>query len=45
MLKAFNGGVIKKHNEVLDELNKEEYETLAEFIDKVIEKDGKKNGD
>ncbi len=41
MLKAFNGGVIKQHNKILDELNKDEFITLEEFIEKVIEKDEK----
>ena len=41
MLKSFNGGIIKKHNKILDELNKKEYETLADFIEEVIEKENK----
>lgn len=41
MLKSFNGGVIKKHHKILDELNKDEYETLADFIEKLIEKENK----
>lgn len=41
MLKAFKGGIIKKHNKILDELNKPEYETLADFIEKLLEKEGK----
>lgn len=40
MLKSFNGGVIKKHNKILDELHKKEYETLVEFIDEIIKKEG-----
>ena len=40
MLKSFNGGVIKKHNKILDELHKKEYETLVEFIDEIIKKVG-----
>ena len=32
MLKEFNGGVIKKHHKVLDELKKKEYDTLADYI-------------
>lgn len=39
MIKSFNGGIIKRHNKVLDELNKEEYETIADFIDNIIEKE------
>ena len=35
MLKEFTGGVIKKHNKVLDELNKKEYDTLADYIDEL----------
>ena len=40
MLKSFNGGVIKKHNKILDELHKKEYESLVEFIDEIIKKEG-----
>ena len=36
MLKSFKGGVIKKHNKILDELNKEEYETLEDFINYLL---------
>lgn len=36
MLKEFNGGVIKKHHKILDELNKPEFDTLAEFIENII---------
>ena len=36
MLKEFNGGVIKKHHKILDELNKPEFDTLAEFIESII---------
>lgn len=32
MLSKFKGGVIKKHSKILDELNKDEYETLYDFI-------------
>ena len=35
MLKEFNGGVIKKHHKVLDELKKKEYDTLADYIDEL----------
>ncbi len=33
MLKEFEGGVITKHHKVLDELNKDNYDTLADYID------------
>ena len=33
MLKEFEGGVIKEHHKILDELHKDEYETLADYID------------
>ena len=36
MLKEFNGAVIKKHHEILDELNKEEVEYLSDYIDKLM---------
>lgn len=39
MLKSFKGGIIKVHNKILDELNKEEYETIADFIEKIIKKE------
>lgn len=36
MLKEFNGAVIKKHHEILDELNKEEVEYLSDYIDTLM---------
>lgn len=33
MLKEFNGAVIKKHHKKLDLLDKEEYETLSDYIE------------
>lgn len=36
MLKTFNGGVIKEHHEKLNDLNKPEYETLADYIDSLM---------
>ena len=33
MLKAFDGAVIKKHHELLNNLNKKEYETLKDYIE------------
>ena len=36
MLKAFKGAVIKKHHPILDELNKDEYETLSDYIDSIV---------
>lgn len=41
MIKAFNGGIIKKHHKILDELKKKEYETLADFIEELIEREKK----
>ncbi len=35
MLKEFEGGVIKKHHKILDELHKDEYDTLADYINKL----------
>ena len=35
MLKRFEGGVIKKHHKILDELHKDEYDTLADYINKL----------
>lgn len=39
MIKAFQGGIIKKHNKILNDLNKQEYETIADFIENIIEKE------
>ena len=36
MLKAFKGGVIKKHHKILDDIKKKEYETLADFIEELV---------
>ena len=36
MLKTFNGGVIKEHHEKLNELNKPEFETLADYIETLM---------
>ncbi len=36
MLKAFQGGVIKKHHLLLDELNKKEYDSLSDFIEELM---------
>lgn len=36
MLKTYNGAIIKKHNEMLDELNKKEYETLSDYIEELM---------
>lgn len=35
MLKTFNGGIIKKHNAALDELNIKEYENLYNYIEEL----------
>lgn len=36
MLKTFNSAVIKKHHKVLDELNLDEYETLSDYIEELM---------
>ena len=36
MIKAFNGVVIKNHHEKLNELNKEEYDTLSDYIEELM---------
>ena len=36
MLKEFEGAVIKKHHPVLDELNKEEYNYLSDYIEELM---------
>ena len=36
MLKTFPGAVIKKHHQKLDELDKEEYETLSDYIEELM---------
>lgn len=36
MLKEFKGGVIKKHHEILNSLEKEEYETLSDYIEELM---------
>ena len=36
MLKAFNGGVIKKHHSKLNDLDKKEYETLSDYIEELM---------
>ena len=36
MLKSFKGVVIKEHHEKLNELNKPEYDTLADYIEELI---------
>ena len=38
MLKAFDGVVIKEHNPILDELNKEEYNSISDYIEYLLEK-------
>ena len=35
MLKKYNGGVMKEHHKMLDDLNKKEYDSLYEFIEYV----------
>ena len=36
MLKSFDGGVIKKHHKILDELKKKEYNTLGDYIEELM---------
>lgn len=36
MLEAFNGAVIKKHHQKLDSLEKDEYETLSDYIEELM---------
>ena len=36
MLKSFEGGVIKKHHKILDDLKKKEYETLGDYIEELM---------
>ena len=36
MLKSFEGAVIKHHNEKLDSLKKDEYETLSDYIEELM---------
>lgn len=38
MLKAFDGAVMKEHNPLLDELQKEEYETLSDYIEEILKR-------
>ena len=38
MLKAFDGAIMKEHNPLLDELNKEEYETISDYIEEILNK-------
>lgn len=38
MLKAFDGVVIKEHNKLLDDLGKEEYDTLSDYIEEMLKK-------
>ena len=36
MLKSFDGAVIKKHHQKLDELNKSEFDTLSDYIEELM---------
>lgn len=38
MLKAFDGAIMKEHNPVLDELGKQEYENLSDYIYEVLKR-------
>ena len=37
MLKEYPGAVIKKHHKILDDLNKNEYDTLSDYIKELME--------
>ena len=39
MLKAFKGAVVKDHSRGLDDLEKDEYDTFSDYVDKLLEKD------
>lgn len=39
MIKEFNSGIIEKHNKILDDLNKNEYKTLADYIKTIMRKE------
>lgn len=36
MLKAFDGATLKNHHKILDELEKQEYETLSDYIEELM---------
>ena len=36
MLKTFKGAVIKNHHHILDELKKEEFDTLKDYIEELM---------
>lgn len=36
MLKEFHGGVITKHHQILDELKKEEYDSISDYIEELM---------
>ena len=36
MLKEFPGAVMKHHHKILDELGKEEYESLSDYIEELM---------
>lgn len=38
MLKAFDGVIMQEHNPLLDELHKEEYETLSDYIEELLKR-------
>ena len=38
MLKAFDGVIMEEHNPILDELNKEEYNSISDYIEYLLEK-------
>jgi hypothetical protein len=38
MLKAFDGVIMKEHNPLLDDLNKEEYENISDYIEEILKR-------
>ena len=38
MLKAFDGAIMKEHNPLLDDLKKEEYETISDYIEEILKR-------
>ena len=36
MLKTFEGAIIKKHHPILDDLGKKEFDTLKDYIEKLM---------
>lgn len=38
MLKAFDGAIMREHNPLLNELNKEEFENLSDYIEELVKR-------